>query len=493
MQISKTDYMMYLRHPAWLWIKKHAKKLIPPVDDVLQARFDEGHAFEPFAESLFPSLMRLGFKDYSEYLEMPAKTFEAWENGAEIIAQGRYEFGSITCIADILRKDGDAYVLTEIKGSTSAKKEHSLDLAFQKIVIEGAGYPVRRCEVAHVNNKYIRKGDINPSELVAFTDITEEVEGLVEGTKARIEQAIRIANAREMPDPGPEQARLNSYKEWLEIRQKITPPLPDNSIHYLPSMTAEQSTKLAKKGITTLDDIDDLTVLRKSTQKYLELKATGERVVEKDELGKFLSEISFPVYYLDYEASMSLLPPWDGIRPYQQVPFQYSLHIQRKPHGEVEHHEFLHKDRSNPLSNLIESLKKHFDEKGSILVWNETFEKKCHEDMAALYPEDSKFLYNLNDRVIDLMRPFSRGIIRDEAFKSSASIKNVLPVLVPHLAYDGLGIQAGGLAALRWKEVTLGDAPENERKQVYSDLIEYCRLDTLAMVEIHKKLAEFCS
>ena len=178
---------------------------------------------------------------------------------------------------------------------------------------------------------------------------------------------------------------------------------------------------------------------------------------------------------------------------YFLLTFQYSLHIQRKPHGEVEHHEFLHKDRANPLSNLIESLKKHFDEKGSILVWNETFEKKCHEDMAALYPEDSKFLYNLNDRVIDLMSPFSRGMIRDEAFKSSASIKNVLPVLVPHLAYDGLGIQAGGLAALRWKEVTLGDAPENKRKQVYSDLIEYCRLDTLAMVEIHKKLAEFCS
>ena len=122
MLISKTDYMLYLRHPAWLWIKKHAKELIPPVDDVLQARFDEGHDFEPFAESLFPNLMRLGFKDYSEYLEMPAKTFEAWENGAEIIAQGRYESGSVTCIADILRKDGDAYVLTEIKAAPQQKR-----------------------------------------------------------------------------------------------------------------------------------------------------------------------------------------------------------------------------------------------------------------------------------------------------------------------------------------------------------------------------------
>ena len=122
MLISKSEYMLYLKHPAWLWIKKHAKHLMPPIDEALQARFDEGHAFEPFVEALYPNLVRLGFNSYSEYLEMPDKTAEAWDYGAEVVSQGRYETGSITCISDIVRRDGDAFILTEIKSSSSIKK-----------------------------------------------------------------------------------------------------------------------------------------------------------------------------------------------------------------------------------------------------------------------------------------------------------------------------------------------------------------------------------
>ena len=145
MLISKSEYMLYLKHPAWLWIKKHAKHLMPPIDEALQARFDDGHAFEPFVESLFPNLVRLGFDSYSEYLDMPERTAEAWESGAEVVSQGRYETGSITCISDLVRRDEDDFILTEIKSSSSAKKEHALDLAFQKIVLEGAGYRIKKC------------------------------------------------------------------------------------------------------------------------------------------------------------------------------------------------------------------------------------------------------------------------------------------------------------------------------------------------------------
>ena len=155
---------------------------------------------------------------------------------------------------------------------------------------------------------------------MAFTDITQEVEELIEGTKARIEQALLIANSHEMPDPAPEKAKLKSYGDWLDIRQKISPPLPANSIHFLPYMDAERSSKLINEGINTVDEISDLTVLKKSTQKYLVAKAEGKQAVEKSKLSAFLSEISYPVYYFDYEASQSLLPPWDGTRPYQQVP-----------------------------------------------------------------------------------------------------------------------------------------------------------------------------
>ena len=485
--------MLYLKHPAWLWIKKHAKHLMPPIDDALQARFDEGHAFEPLVESLYPNLIRLGFNNYSEYLEMPSKTNEAWKNGAEVVSQGRYETGSITCISDIVRKDGDAFILTEIKSSSSAKTEHALDLAFQKIVLEGAGYPIKKCEVAHVNSSYVRTGEINPTELTAFADITEEVENLIEGTRSRIEQAIRVAEAYNMPDPAPERAKLKSYTEWLGIRQKMPPLLPEDSIHFLPSMDAERAAQLIKEGVSTVDQIKDITVLKPSTRKYLAAKADGQRIVERDKLNAFLSEISYPIYYFDYEASQSLLPPWDGTSPYQQVPFQYSLHILREPNGKVEHREYLHKDRLNPMLSLIESLKANVGSEGSILVWYESYEKSRNNEMAEIYPEAADFLNAFNDRIIDLMKPFSQGMVRDEAFLGSSSIKKVLPALIPDLRYDDLGIQEGEAAARKWKAVTLGDVAETEREKVYLDLIEYCKLDTLAMVEIHKKLAGLCS
>ena len=491
--LSKSEYMLYLKHPAWLWIKKHAKHLMPPIDDALQARFDEGNAFEPFVESLFPNLLHVGFNNYSEYLDMPKRTVEAWNDGAEIVSQGRYEAGSITCISDIIRKDGDAFILTEIKSSSSAKTEHALDLAFQKIVLEGAGYPIQKCEVAHVDSSYVRSGDINPKELISFTDITEEVDNLIEGTKVRIDKAIRVAEAPEMPDPAPELARLKSYDDWLGIRKKLSPPIPENSIYLLPYMDAERSSKLTNEGITTADEIKDFTVLKKSTQKYLSAKAEGQRVVEKEKLNAFLSEISYPVYYFDYEASQSLIPPWDGTRPYQQAPFQYSLHILREPSSEVEHYEYLHKDASNPMPSVIEHLKTHVGAGGSILVWYESYEKSRNNEMAEIYPEAADFLNNFNDRIIDLMKPFSQRMVSDETFLGSSSIKKVLPALVPELTYKNLGIQEGEAAARKWKEVTLGDIAETEQEKVYSDLIEYCKLDTRAMVEIHKKLAELCS
>ena len=211
--LSKSDYMLYLKHPAWLWIRKHAKHYLPQIDEALQAKFDDGNAFEHYVESLYPNLVRLGFNDYSGYLEMPYKTIEAWKNGAETVAQGRYETGSITCISDIVRKEGDSFILTEIKSSTSAKEEHIWDLAFQKIVLEGAGYRIKKCEVAHVNNRYVRTGDIIASDFSKFTDVTEKVQELIEGTKLRIEHAIKIAALDKMPDPNPERARLGSYAD----------------------------------------------------------------------------------------------------------------------------------------------------------------------------------------------------------------------------------------------------------------------------------------
>src|ERR1035437_10274794 len=144
-QISKSDYMLFLKHPAWLWLKKHDKNKLPPTSPSLQVIFDEGHLFEKYAEELFPNSTKLGFNDYNEYLSLPKRTSEALSNGSTTIFQGRFEHDNITCIVDVLEKVGDGkFDLFEIKSSTSVKSEHIDDLAFQVLVLEGSGLKIRR-------------------------------------------------------------------------------------------------------------------------------------------------------------------------------------------------------------------------------------------------------------------------------------------------------------------------------------------------------------
>lgn len=183
-----------------------------------------------------------------------------------------------------------------------------------------------------------------------------------------------------------------------------------------------------------------------------------------------------------------LVPYFDGQRPYQQVPFQYSLHIIREPGGEVEHTEYLHRDNSNPAPQVAEHLVSDLGETGSIITWNMMFETGVNKELARMHPEYAEQILAINERVVDLMMPFKSKWYDDPRFEGSASIKKVLPVLVPELSYKALGIQEGNTAQRLWMEAVLDGTRESEKQQILADLLEYCKLDTLAMVRIWQEL-----
>lgn len=449
MQISKSDYMLYLRHPAWLWVKKHKPSLIPPVDENTQAIFDAGHAFEPYAESLFPEGVSLGFSDYDEYRSLPQRTQDAIARGDQVLFQPRFEWKEFTCICDIVSFVGAGEVdLYEIKASTKTKLDHEYDLAFQAAVLEGSGLKVRNISVIHVNNHYVRRGAINTRELTAFTDITADVRAREEATRKHMAQAVVTANSTEMPDPNPKHARLGSKKAWLPIYENIVG-------------TVEKQLQI---GI--------------------------EPIIDKPKIAEFLQQLEYPLYFLDYETMSGLIPYFDGHRPYQQVPFQYSLHVLEAPDAELTHKEYLHRENSDPSKPLTEQLIQDIGDKGSVIVWYEDFEKGRNKELGEMLPEYKTAMDAINERVIDLMVPFKQKWYDDQRFNGSASIKNVLPVLCPYLSYKELGIQEGGSAQRLWMEAVLDEKRSDQKEQILEDLIEYCSLDTLAMVEIYKCLRE---
>ncbi len=488
MQISKSEYIMFLKHPAWLWLKKHDKTKLPPIDDNTQAIFDAGNMFEAYAEQLFPKGFRLGFDNYQEYLTLPQATAKAIADGNKTLFQARFEADNITCICDVVQFINDKTLdLFEIKSSTKAKPEHELDLAFQMTVLERAGYTVRNVSVVHVNNQYVRSGAIDPKELTDITEVTDAVRELQDFTNQKITEATELLASGNHPDFSPVLAEKSAFGEWLEIYKHLN-DFESGSIYDLYQLDNKTLSNLNDAGIRFIKDIPENFILKPKQALQVEATRLGRPIIHAEKIKEYLDSFVFPLYFFDYETLASLVPYFDGLRPYQQLPFQYSLHVLESPDSELKHYEYLHRENSNPARTLSEALKSHIGDKGSVITWNMGFEKSCNMLLGSLVLEFTSFYESLNERIVDLMIPFSNGMYIDKDFCGSASIKSVLPVLVHELSYKALGIQEGASAQRLWMEAVLDGKREEQKQQILEDLMEYCKLDTLAMVEIYRKL-----
>ena len=488
--LSKSDYLLYLKHPAWLWLKKHDKGKLTPVSDNLQAVFDTGHLFEKYAESLFSGGVTVGFNDYQDYRTQPERTKKVFDNGAKVVFQGRFEAGGLTCIADIVVKNDDGSVdLYEIKSGTDAKLIYEHDLAFQLVVLEASGYKVRSVKLLCVNSEYVRMGDIDSKQFVLEQDITNVVMEKRQDTKEHIEKASKVVALSTMPDIAPSHAGFGALKEWITIYRTLT-SVEEGSIYDLCRLNVELIEELEKRQIRQVKDIPDDVGLK--SQQFLQVQVTRENKpkIDSNEIKRFLSQLTYPLYFLDYETLSSVVPPFDGLKPYQQVPFQYSLHVIESPGADLKQFGYLHNTNTNPVSSLTESLQSHIGETGTIFVWYEAFEKSRNVEMGDLEPQFRKFYKQINDRVVDLMTPFSSGWYAHKDFLGSASIKHVLPVLVPELSYKDLEIGEGNTAQRLWMETVLDGKHISDRENIFHNLDTYCALDTLAMVKIYEKLVE---
>ena len=490
-QLSKSDYLLFLRHPAWLWLKKHRRNILPKPDAALQALFDAGHRFEEFAEQRFPNAVRLGFSDFAEYRNLPRRTHQALDDGAATLFQGRFESGRSTCIIDVLQRvESNLFDLFEIKASTSAKSEHIPDLAFQLMVLEGAGLRIRNLGVVHVNRDYVRAGPIDIDALSTLTDVTQKVRAIRHENEAAVEHAFKIMDLDDMPDLSPRHLASGSMDDWLEVLEAVSGPLAPDSIYNLSGIKPAQVGKLEDSGVRSLRDITHDFALTDRQSRQVRAAKTGERTIDVAAIRSFLGAVRYPLYFLDYETFSDVVPAFDGTRPYQQVPFQYSLHIRHAPGAELEHREYLHEEKTNPVPALLANLTQELGDTGSVIVWYAPFETRRNTEMGQMSPAHAEFLAGVNARVVDLIDPFRKGWFVDKDFLGSSSIKRVLPVLAPELSYDALAIQDGGAAQREWMDVVLHGKRPDKISKVFADLRAYCARDTLAMVRIFDVLDE---
>lgn len=488
--LSKTDFMNFLKHPALLWLSKHDKGSLPPVSESLQAIFDAGNEVDRVAQKLFPE----GVLIQERGEEAEKATRQAIEAGTPTIFQAYFRAPDDTlCKVDVLRRVSDtAFELHEVKQTGKVKPEHYPDLAFQKHVLEQCGVTVKRCVVTCLDTTYERDGEIDPGKMFKTEDVTEDVARAGKEVESQIKKALEVLHLQECPDQSPRHGSGQRFDDYMEAYFHLHPDLDAQSIYRMSSLTPEAAALLEDRGYETIDQIADLALAELSASQRKHVESARKPVeVNKPAVKKFLDSLDFPLYFLDYETVSHAIPVFDGTRPYEPVPFQYSLHRLDEPDGELAHFEFLARDQSLPINALAEQLQQDIGPFGSVLVYT-GYEMTQNTNMAKALPEHRQFFELLNGRCIDFSWPFSKGLYTHPGFKGRYSIKAVLPVLTSEVSYDGLAIKEGSVAMTRWRKTVFGEDSPAAKEKVFEDLLAYCKLDTLAMVRIYEHLRKVC-
>ncbi len=489
--LSKSDFMNYLKHPALLWLSKRQKDSLPPISETLQSIFNTGNEVDALARQRYPSGVLI--EGYGE--EAQQATLQVVESQAPVIFQAHFQADDRTmCKTDILQRVSDtAFDLHEVKMTASVKPEHYPDLAFQKRVLERCGIVVRRCYVTCIDTSYVREGEIEPEKLFKKTEVTEEVAKVGNEVEKQIGQALEVLDRDECPNQSPRFGGTYRFSDWMGVYFHLHPELSPRSVFTLRNLTAETAAMLEDHGYETIDEIADAALMELSSAQRAHAEASrSEPHVNKQAIQKFLDELQFPLYFLDYETISHAMPLFDGTRPYQAVPFQYSLHRLSERGGELTHFEFLARDQNLPVAAMAEQLQQDLEPFGSVIVYTQ-YEQTQNDNMARMAPQYRQFFDSLNDRLVDLWEPFSKGHYRHPDFGGSNSLKAILPALIHDLSYKGLSIQEGDTAQHRWRKAVFGEKTLKEREAVFADLLEYCKTDTLATVRVYGRLCKDCA
>lgn len=485
MTLSKSQYIRGLQCHKSLWLYKHNPELRDTPDSSQESLFNTGHDVGELACQLFPNGIEIKF-DPNNFDSMVSKTKELIENGCEVIYEASFKENGIFAMADILVKNGDGWDIYEVKASTDVKEYHLNDASIQWYSISKA-INLNRAYIVHINNQYIRQGDLNINELFTITDITDEVQNRQYQIPFNLEQ-MELMLDEDMPniDIGTHCSDPNN----CDFGGHCWKDIPYPSIFNLYWMNSNKKFEMYYKGMKSYEDIPKDFKLNTTQQLQVDTYKTKKPYIDKPIIKSFLDTIEYPINFFDFETFQNAIPRFDNQRSYMQIPFQYSLHILYED-GTMEHKEFLGDENSDPRNDLINQMLSDITPTGSIVAYNQSFEISRIKELAQFNSSKKDQLLTLNERFVDLIVPFrGRGYYHPN-FNGSFSIKSVLPAMFsndPELDYKKLGsMQNGGDAMDTFANLHLLK-DKSKRDTIRKDLLAYCHLDTLAMVRIWQKL-----
>ena len=449
-------------------------------------RLKVGEEVGNMAKKLFPDGVEIDF-NINDVNSMVEQTFEAIMSGKPIY-EATFLSEGILVRVDLMTKGDNGWNMYEVKSSSSLKKYHHEDAAFQWYTLSlNSNLTMNRAYVITINKDFLSDEFEDINSLFKLNDVTDFVKKEANNIPDRIHAFKEIINQNSVPktEIGPHCSKPHA----CQYKDECWGSYGNDSILNLYRMKSKDKFNLYSSGIKKFDQLPEDYNLSNIQEKQVQSFLKSEPIIDRNQVDDFISQINYPISYLDFETFQEAIPSYKKQKPYSQMPFQFSLHVQNEPLGELLHYEFIAPPGSDPRSRIADKLLKWIPTEGTIIAYNQSFEMNCIKSLADIDTKKSALLLELNERFIDLIIPFRKGHYYHPLFNGSFSIKNVLPALCPDdpsLRYDKLNITNGGDASLIYKN--FNEINSDDHEKVLSDLYAYCRLDTLAMVKILEHL-----
>jgi predicted RecB family nuclease len=480
-KISKTKFIAGVQCPKRLYLLVHEPELAAQENGSEEAIIEQGREVGHLARQLFPGGVEV---DGSGGLEGAIRSTRELVANPNIpaIFEATFEHNNVVVKTDILqRRKENRWRLVEVKSTAELKEHHSEDVAIQSYVLSHSGLNLASVWLAHINRTYVLTGTIvDPRHFFLFRNLTSSTQNLQPELKLRLREQFRILALPKPPDVPTGPHCINPVV--CEFFHHCNHPKPDDYIGYLPRLAASAMQQLEEMGVESVHDIPADFELNEIQRRACTAVQTGQPWFSPDLKAEFES-LTYPLYFMDFETVNPAIPRFAGMHPYDHVPFQWSVHVQREPGAAAEHYEFLALDGSDPRHAFISSLSEALGQCGSIVVYNEQFESQRLWELSGWLPEYTPRIRNVQRRLWDLL-PVVRNRVYHPAFGGSFSLKAVLPALVPDMSYEGMEVPNGQAAGLVWEKMIGGEATETERSAMRKALLAYCGQDTLALVRI---------
>lgn len=489
-KISKSNFVSGIQCVKKLYFDIHKKDLKPEISEQKKLLFTTGHEIGELAQRAFPNGKDASPENYYDFSQSIQDTKDWIDLGVKTIYEAAFSTSGVLVALDILHHTGNERWAIEVKSSTKVKEAHLTDASLQYWAMSKSGFKPDKFFLMHINNAYIKQGDINPNEIFTYADITNQVIEKQVWVEENLDIFKNILSAED--EPVVKIGKHCSTPYECEYKYHCWKDIPEQSVFSL-YRPKGLDWELYERGIYKIIDIPENVPLNHiQTLQVNCLKKKGN-YIDKTSISELLKSWKFPLYFFDFETISSALPVLDGTIPYQQVPFQYSLHILQQFGAEYSHKEFLADPKDfidnsiDPRKKLIEQMKIDFGNTGSIVAYNASFEINRLKELSLAFPEEQTFIEGIVGRFVDLLIPFSKGWYYNPEMGDSASMKSVLPAIAPEYSYKDLeisnGVDASNTFLSMINEKFIGDEVKAQES-----LKKYCKRDTYGMVLIWEHL-----